>query len=543
MFRPTTEEKDKSILRCLPEDVLVEVVKHLDAESGMNLRSVDRFFSQSKKINDTIWLALMQDQFGFPEKFASISEDKRLLYARLKYIFWRKNCAFTACAYTQLAVELMTSIRDGIARPHDLGWLLYTNPDLSASYIEYLTNLSPEEKFIMLRKAILARNDAVATQLMSFSDLKLTDVNLQQLGKDAAESGDVGLVKKIITLSKQYQHELNPATALDHICNMHDAAVLSGSLELVKFLHENFPGRPSFNWGVGSLAVLEYCHEQYGWSPSAGRVSCCAMTGSVELFKKSLELCRGHDSDSQRPYFICLSGNIKLLDYYADDLKGSVHEYAAVARSGNTQTCLELLKRAGADVHERANIFFEMYSSAVEHAQYHVFDVLDDYYTKVLYPAILVETKKSDDQEMLVEVESLKNPLLIVLGKDNRSINAFLEKYSVLNRDYFSEQLLLRILKAVPEQYECNNWLMQRIAIRFGSEKVLDYCMKRWPQAFAGNIFEAAYTKEHPRFAFVKHLIDVKGCKPDEETIEQLKETYKDEAEKYFSAKQEPKPN
>lgn len=154
----------------------------------------------------------------------------------------------------QLAAELMTSIVDGKATPHDLGWLMYTNPDLSASYIDFLAKLSPAEKSSMLNKAILARNVAVVDKLLSFRDLALTDIKLQQLG--------------IV------------------------AAVLSGSVELVEYLHElKKNGRPTFNWGVGSFAVLEYCHEHYYWAPSNEQASMCAETGSVKLVKKAMELC------------------------------------------------------------------------------------------------------------------------------------------------------------------------------------------------------------------------------------------------------------
>ncbi len=534
MFSSGSDEKDTSILRCLPEDVLVEIVKQLDTKDALNIRLVAKFLGKSKKINNHIWQRLMQDEFGLPIELIAISEDKRLLYVRLKYIFWRKNCACTECAYGPLAAELMTSIVDGKAKPHDLGWLLYTINDLSQSYIDYLDKLSPDEKFAMLRKAILARNQAVVDQLFTFPDLVLTDNKLQQLGLYAAESGDVNLVKKMMTLSRQHDYELDPQKMPNNLLNMYDAALLSGSVELVQYLHEFGKGGPTFKWGVGSLAVLDYCHEHYGKNLSVDQGCCCLITGSVELAKAVMERCgKGLLEHDRLNLYTCLSGNLKLINYLNSLKPGSINDFKSVAQSGNAQTCLELLRDlSNVDIRGSEGTFGLMYFGAIEHGQYHLISRLEDYYEKIIYPALQAEITASSVSIPADMLELIKYPLNCITGY---YMFRLLEMMTNVNGDHFSEELCLRILRAVPQEDECEPWLIQRIAISLGSEKVVDYCLERWPKAFAGNVFDAFRYANNPKFSLVQYLIDVKGIKPDEVVIGQLKEKFGDEALQYFS--------
>lgn len=400
-------------------------------QSKINLRSTDRFFSQSIKFSNIIWIALMKDKFGFPKDLASFSEDKRLLNARLKFIFWRKNSSFEA--YPRLVRGLMSSIADDIANPHDLGWLVYTNNPLPKSYTDYLSMLTPDEKLDALEKAILARNEIVVDQLISYPDLKLDSSALSKLGLYAAESGEVRLVKKIMLCANQLGNPLNPNDKRDEVYTMCDAAVMSGSLELVSYFHDNFEGRPTFIGGIGSLKVLEYCVQVYGLPHTIKDpeifIHRTAVNGSIELVKKAIDLCGGFNL-SDLSSSACYSGNIELIDYCT--LKSFNANFEALACSGNVRTCIVVLNRmveSNKGFRSVWNAFFMIYDWALRHGEYWLIESLEEYYHSVVYPMLKLDDVASQyyGDEF---IEAFKSPILAWINLHRSDLNGILTSIS-----------------------------------------------------------------------------------------------------------------
>ena len=147
-----------------------------------------------------------------------------------------------------------------------------------------------------------------------------------------------------------------------------------------------------------------------------------------------------------------------------------------------------------------------MYFGAVVHAQYHVINVLENYFAAVMYPEIKKGFEQSTQPVREGALESIKDPLNMLFGTNEHFIKQFLENFQNLNGDHFSEQLCLRILRAVPKDYQCDPWLIQRIAIRLGSEKVVDYCLDRWLKEFKGDVFGATHYAANLKFSIIKYF-------------------------------------